>query len=178
MDGVWGVAAVSYSTAFNPRNKEFVYSFAVSDSIYTFDPATGKQKAFYAASRYVDEPILPMSKPDNAHDLEYALETPYYHAVIYDEYRDVYYRFVRHSIPFKDEITGERHEFYEKPISIIVLDKNMKIIGETKLAEHLFLDYIYYVTDRGLYISTGNPGNEELAEDKAGFIGFTLNTGQ
>jgi hypothetical protein len=171
--GVWGVAAVSYSSAFNPGLGDFIYSFAISDSLYTFNPNTKERKSYFAGSSFIKSRVLPMNKPENSHDLEYALETPYYNAIVYDRYRNVYYRFVRHSISFKDD-AGDPREFHEKPLSIIVLDKDMNILGETALPANTFLDYIYFVTTNGLYISNGNPENPGLEEDYACFIGFEL----
>lgn len=169
--GVWGVASVSYSTTFNKDYQRFIYSFAISDSLDIFEPKSGKRWRRFAGSRFINSRILPMSKPDNSHDLEYALETPYYGGVIYDKFQNLYYRFVRHSIPFKDE-RGEINGFHEKPISVILLDKDLEVIGETMLRNNVFLDYIYFVTKDGLFISEGNPENSELKEDIAVFTCF------
>lgn len=173
--GVWGVAAVSYSTAYHPQSRNFVYSFAISDSIFSFNPISEKRMSYFAGSRFLKSRIDPMSKPDPSQDLRYALETPYYHAIVFDPYRKVYYRFVRHAIPYKDQKTGEVNAFHKKPISILVLNEKMEILGEDMLPNDTFLDYIYFVTPRGLYLSTGNPENKNLKEDFAEFIGFQLN---
>lgn len=173
--GVWGVAAVSYSTAYNAQSGDFIYSFAISDSVFTFNPVSGKRMAYYAGSRFIKSRINPMSKPDPSMDLQYALETPYYQGIVYDSYRNVYYRLVLHAISYRDTQTGEVNAFHEKPISILVLDDKMRILGEAMLPKNVFLDYIYFVTPGGLYLSTGNPANQRLAEDYAEFIGFLLN---
>ena len=173
MKGVWGVASVSYSTTFNHDSPKFVYSFAISDSVDIFEPKSGKRWRRFAGSRFINSQILPMSKPDNSHDLEYALETPYYGGVIYDKFQDMYYRFVRHAVPYKDE-KGEINDFHEKPISVILLDKDLNVIGETMLRNNVFLDYIYFVTKDGLFISEGNPENSELKEDVSVFSCFKV----
>jgi len=172
-NGVWGVTGITYSTTFNPLKKEFIYSFTISDSLVVFDPETNKSKRYYAGSRFIKSKIRPMSKPENNHDLEYALETPYYKGIIYDKYRDMYYRFVIHSIPYKDE-TGEINGFHEKPVSVILLDKDLSVMGETKLPDNIFLNHIYFVAKDGLFISNGNPENPELKEDFAVFTCFKV----
>jgi hypothetical protein len=173
-NGVWGVAAVNYATDYNPITKDFIYSFAISDSLYTYNTGTLEKEAHLATSKFIGTRIKPMPKPDNEHDLEYALETPYYHAIIYDKYRDVYYRFVRHSISFIDDKSGKPNGFHEKPISIIVLDKDFNRIGETTLVADTFLDYIYFLTKDGLFISNGNFENPDLDEDQMVFTCFQL----
>jgi|GEM_PF-1189703 len=171
--GVWGVASVNYSTTFNESSELFVYSFAISDSLTVFDLESDLTKRVFAGSKSITADIKPMPVPENSYDLEYALETPYYGGVVYDEYRNVYYRFVRHAISNKDS-NGETNEFHEKPISIIILDKDFQRLGEVRLADNVFLDYIYFVSKDGLFVSNGNPENKDLVEDFAVFSCFQL----
>lgn len=172
-DGVWGVTGVSFSTAYNKNKKKFIYSFAILDSLVTYDPDTKKRESFYAGSRFIEAKINPMEIPDNAHDLEYALTTPYYGAIVYDHYRDVYYRFVKHAIDYKDA-DGQVNEFHEKPISIIMLDKNFNILGEKMLPKDKFVDFLYFVATEGLFVSTGNPANPNLNQDIAEYVCFKI----
>lgn len=171
--GVWGVAATNFSTVFNPRLNKFVYSFAISDSLVVYDHHTNSIERFNARSRLITKSLLPMKKPLNEHDLEYALETPYYGAIVYDKYRNLYFRFVRHSISFKND-KGETNQFHMKPLSVIILDDSFNIIGESKLEENKYLDYIYFVTEEGFYISNGNPENPKLEDDAAVFTCFRI----
>lgn len=171
--GVWGVTATNFSTTFNPQLNKFVYSFAISDSLVLYNPYNNSSKRFNARSKLITGSLQPMIKPLNEHDLEYALETPYYGAIIYDKYRNLYYRFVSHSIPYKNH-NGEINRFHMKPLSVIILDDNFNILGEIKLEENTYLDYIYFVSKEGLYISNGNPENPKLEDDFAVFTCFKV----
>lgn len=173
--GVWGVAGVSYSTTYNATINKFVYSFAVHDSLVTYDPIIKKRESFFSGSRFVRKKAEPMPKPSNAHDLEYALKTPYYSSIIYDQYRKVYYRFVKHSMEYKDA-AGRVHEFHEKPLSVIILNGNFEILGEKMLATNRYVDFLYFVTEEGLFVSNGNPANPDLNEDFAEYTCFKIDS--
>ena len=92
---------------------------------------------------------------------------------MYDKYRDVYYRKVRHPYelkanesPFEDP-TG-------REFSIIIFDKDLNIIGETKIPGNKYLYKMSFVGRDGLYISENNEANPEFDEDKLVFACFKL----
>lgn len=116
---VWGVNATNFSTTYNGAN--FIYSYVISDSLY-FVEKSGLSKGFLAKTKFSKKSILPMQKTSYDNDLEYVLGNIQYAGIVYDKYRDVYYRFVKHPLPYKND-NGEINSFHSKPISIIVLNK-------------------------------------------------------
>jgi hypothetical protein len=165
---VWGVNATNFSTTYNGAN--FIYSFAISDSLYLVEKS-GSLKGFLANTKLSNKSILPMLKPNNNYDLEYVLENIQYSGIIYDKYRDVYYRFVMHPIPYKDD-NGGINNFHSKPISIVLLNKSLEIIGETKLEDNKFTLSMYFVGKEGLFVSNSNPDNNLIDENFAEFTIF------
>lgn len=167
---VWGVNATNFSTTYD--GTDFIYSYAISDSIHIAGEH-GKQQAFFAGTSYSDKPILPMSNGSFENDLEYVLGNIQYDGIAFDAYRQVYYRFVKLPLDYKDE-TGKINNFHSKPLSVIILDDSFRVIGETKLEDHKYVSYMYFVGKEGLYVSNANPLNEKIDEDAMEFTLFKL----
>ena len=94
---------------------------------------------------------------------------------MYDKYRDVYYRFAEmpceladNEDPY-DEFVPRVREF-----SVIILDKDFRIIGETKFPGKKYFYKMSFVGRDGLYISENNLANPEFDEDKLVFACFKL----
>jgi hypothetical protein len=173
-EGVWGVAAVNYSTDYNSLKEEFIYSFSISDSIYV-SKVDGTHRSGYLSKTYEKKATQkPMERPENKYDLEYALGATYYDGIIYDRYRDVYYRFVRQPLEIENMEKINFYDFHRKPISVIILDADFKKIGETELEDDVYQSFMYFLTKEGLFVSKGNPNNPNLIEEEANFTCFTL----
>jgi hypothetical protein len=92
---------------------------------------------------------------------------------MYDKYRNVYYRFVEHPCELaKDE--GYMDEPKAREFSVIILDKDFQIIGETKFPGNKYFIRMSFVGRDGLYISENNLANPDFDEDKLVFACFKL----
>ena len=92
---------------------------------------------------------------------------------MYDKYRDVYYRFVE--LPY--ELKQNESPFDDpkgREFSIIIIDKDFNIIGETKFPGNKYFYKMSFVGRDGLYISENNLANPEFDEDKLVFACFKL----
>ena len=98
---------------------------------------------------------------------------PKYHNIMYDKYRDVYYRIAEFPYEFKanespfDDPKG-------REFSVIVFDKDFNIIGETKFPGNKYFYKMSFVGRDGLYISENNLANPEFDENKLVFACFKL----
>jgi len=98
---------------------------------------------------------------------------PKYHNIMYDKYRDVYYRIAEFPYEFKanespfDDPKG-------REFSVIIFDKDFNIIGETKFPGNKYFYKMSFVGRDGLYISENNLANPEFDENKLVFACFTL----
>ena len=61
-----------------------------------------------------------------------------------------------------------------KKFSIIILDKNFNIIGETLFPEGIYNSYVFFVHKDGLYISKDYQMNYDQSEDFLTFELFNL----
>lgn len=89
--------------------------------------------------------------------LKRTCELPTYGNIIYDKYRQVYYRFAFPEVEMEEErdYLGIYHNG-RKQFSIIILDKDMNIIGETLFPEYTYNPYLLFIRKDGLYMSTSH----------------------
>ena len=94
------------------------------------------------------------------------LESDSYENFIYDIYRDVFYRFFLPKIDVNDYNLSPRSIFSRRPmIGVMVLDKDLKILGEFNFLNHEIENRNYFVGKKGLYVSTNNPNRDDFDEN-------------
>ena len=148
---------------YNYRDEMFVISFPADNNIYVKDINGYDMFVYYGGSRYVDEikyfnqsKFLPISSVDKT---KHFVENHSYGNMLYDSYRDVYYRMVELKTQYEGRL-GWRKEF-----SVIILNSSFEIIGETFIGKcNLNCRYSMFVTERGLHIP--QEGNEEQLKFK------------
>ena len=87
------------------------------------------------------------------------LSSYYYRAIIYDKYKNIYYRIIEH--PWINYNPNERP--WKKPLSIIIYDSNFQFLGETKLAEEYNLSANnFIITKEGLLIRKETNNEDEI----------------
>lgn len=169
------MAGVAYSKCFN--GSDFIYAFAYSNDIHkvSLDDHT-KIIAVEAKSQYANEVKVPRAMADDFQTMikeqcEYAA----YGNIIYDKYRKVYYR-----IFYPNSELGVERDYLEllrsgrKQFSIIVLNENLEVMGETLLPEYTFNPNLYLVLEDGLYLSTNNIKNLHYTDDELCFQKINL----
>lgn len=139
-----------FSRIFN--GKEFIYSFYTSEDIIVTSVDHSDIKRIKVKSKYIDSPAEKQESSEKGPKLN--LELARYGDLIYDSYRDVYYRFAYPKTTLEDNIRWWGKAVYgRKKISVIILDKDFHIIGETLFPESIYNSYVFFVHKDGLYIS-------------------------
>ena len=95
---------------------------------------------------------------------------PHYHHLMYDKYRKVFYRFALMPDDNIKPFSNNPHQSF----SIIILNKDYEIIGETKFPGNTYAHHLCLVGKKGLYISENNENNPQFDENKLVFRCFTL----
>ncbi len=151
--GNWGGGILRWVYSdFNEKENSFVIGFPISHFIDVLDIGTKRMERHYAGSRKF-RVVLPFSndKSDNPgarEAMEYVARTDSYANVLYDPWRNLYYRIAELSIPDKTVLPG-----FKKDISVIILDKNFKKVGETEIANAgRNFRYGTFVSHRGLMV--------------------------
>lgn len=162
-----------FSYDFNDCKNRLVCSFINYDSLMVCDDLCSV-KWYDGKSRYLKEkrPKL-IEASGGIQAIAEAKEEGFYYHVMYDKYRDVYYRFVEHPCEL-----GENEGYMDDPkareFSVIIFDKDFRIIGETKFPGNKYFIRMSFVGRDGLYISENNLANPDFDEDKLVFACFKL----
>ena len=125
-------------------------------------------------SRYLDRmrPIL-KEDADGYIGIKEAVEAASYSHIMYDKYRDIYYRFAE----MPCELGLNEYVYNDakaREFSVIIFDKDFRIIGETKFPGNKYFYKMSFIGRDGLYISENNEANPEFDENKLVFACFGL----
>lgn len=94
------------------------------------------------------------------------LESDRYELLLYDQFRAVFYRFYFAGIDVNDFEVHYRELYSNRPkIGLLVLDTNLKIIGNHLFDTHQIEPWNYFVGRKGLYVSTNNPNRDDFDEN-------------
>lgn len=161
--GTMAGTGLNYNRCFD--GKHFVYSFYYTDVVYVADINHQNIEEYIIKSVYVDGVEVPNRKLTTSRDVQkYNVEHSRYGRIHYDKYRDVYYRIVYPANNY-DEKSSDILRLGKKNFSIIILDKEFNIIGETLFPDDLYVPELLFVTKEGLFISTNNERNSEFDEE-------------
>jgi hypothetical protein len=157
-----------YSTFDDSDN--LVVSFPADHNLYKINLANKQVSKYYAGSKYIDSiPSLQLRKKD-FHDKwfmnTYFGSNPSYSTIIFDKFRQVYYRFV--DLPIKD-YNEDIKERSVKPFNIVILGKNMEWLGEMKIPQLTHSRIAFFVSKQGLHLR-----KYENNEDNMTFSVFQL----
>ena len=168
IDGGYG-----FSYDYNYKENRLICGFFGYDSLMVTDDL--KHIRWYnAKSRYLKsmKPKLGNAMAGINSIIEFC-ETPKYWHIMYDKYRNVYYRFAE--MPYK---LAPNESPYDEPkgkeFSVIVLNADFEIIGETKFPGKKYFYKMSFVGREGLYISENNLENPQFDENKLVFTCFKI----
>ena len=158
---------------YNYKDKRLVCAFIEFDSLLVTDDM--KNVRWYnGKSRYLKKmrPIL-KEGVDGFMGIKEAVEAASYSHIMYDKYRDIYYRFAE----MPCELGPNEYVYNDakaREFSVIIFDKDFRIIGETKFPGNKYFYKMSFIGRDGLYISENNEANPEFDENKLVFACFGL----
>jgi hypothetical protein len=156
----------------------FVYSFYFEEAITVASPDHSDVQKIPAKSKYIKQ-INPREKrPDDMFlGAKRQCEAPFYGNLIHDPYRNVYYR-VAYPGTEMEELEGRTYiDIFttgRKRFSIIILDKDFNIIGETLFPDYKYCSVSMFVEEEGLYIRSNHFMDPDFVDNKLMFTCFEL----
>lgn len=141
-----------YSTKTSERQKVLI-SHPISHDVFLIDVKSEVVESYYAGSKFVDKipsyntsfSFINLDRNVN----KYFAENHSYANVLYDMYENVYYRVAE----IKTKIDGQ--DKWNKKISIIILNSEFQIIGETYIGSVGKSNrYTMFVNEKGLHLQT------------------------
>jgi hypothetical protein len=166
---------LDFSRCFN--GSEFIYSFFFEESVVVTSPDHTQIRRIPAKSKYIDRINDPHEKrpADPIRGARRVCEAAFYGSLLYDSYRDVYYR-----IAYPETEMEANQDYIElwqtgrKRFSIMILDHDFNIIGETLFPDYLYKSHELFVGKEGLYICDSHVKNPGFDEDVLSFRCFEL----
>lgn len=159
----WGGGLTYRLAYYDLCSESIVVSFPASHNLVKYSLLTGEQTSSYAGSsaiEYIKSFPYPKDNPiDEEKAWEWYMNNPSYEGVLYDKYLDRYYRIARLPVKTfdKDEVGNN------KPIVIIILDKNLQYIGEVNLPDETrFFPTNCFVSEEGFNIQVLTDNEDKL----------------
>ncbi len=159
----------NFSRVFN--GKEFVYGWHKDENLYLMHKDSLSIHDFFTVkSKYVEKTFnesflgdIDENEKLNRFDCLQSL----YRNLIYDPYRQVYYRLVLHRFT-EDELLSNPNECedYTRPLSIMEISSDFKLKQELKLPAKTYNPDVFVVSPEGFYLSINNPYNENSNENE------------
>ena len=154
--------------------KNFIYSFYVDEDILVTSIDHAEVKRIKAKSKYINTPDEKLDFESESAPIK-VLTLARYGDLIHDPYREVYYRFAYHKTELENNVNWWGKIVYgRKKFSVIILDKDFQIIGETLFPEAIYNSCVFFVEKEGLYISRDYQMNYDQSEDFMTFELFKL----
>jgi hypothetical protein len=113
-------------------NGSLLYSFPASHDLYISDYNSGEYKKVYGGGNNANTIRSIDREAKNTQDelvVAHYLQQDMYAAVLYDKFRNIYYRFLLKGVPGATFSTPKE----EKTIIIIIMDENFNYLGETNI---------------------------------------------
>lgn len=159
------------SRCFN--GKDFIYSFYYDENLYIQKTTQKNWIKKKTKSSYINKVVVPDDYGKIS--LKEMCEIPNYGNILYDPYREVYYRITYPKTTIDNEIRPmELMDFGRKNFSILILDKELNVIGETLFPDYTYNSTLMFIREDGLYISESHYLNPNYSDDILSFRRFEL----
>ena len=154
----------SMSRSFN--GKELVYSFGMDESLYVVSLDDGNVAKYSAKSCFIDKLKIPKVSEDLSVVAKRLCEYPFYGSIYYDKYRRLYYRVAYPQEDYdKEENFVDLWQFGRGKFSIIVLNEDFEVLGETLFPAFSYRSDLVLILEDGVYLSTSHFKREDYSDD-------------
>ncbi len=135
------------------RDSFSIVSFPCEEKMFELNRFTNNITSIYEKSIYqtAKASALDRSLSDSREEkMRHLTTVPYYSQILYDPYRELYYRFFLKNITLKNK-DGKYNTFKDKGIVLMVINKEFVVLNEYELNNNLN-PYFSFVTKEGLFI--------------------------
>lgn len=146
----------------------FIYSFRFDENLFVVSPGGELTQKVKVKSKYIDKLYILDRVPNDF--VKKLCEIPFYGNLIYDKYRDVYYRFVYPETELgPNDNAMDIWQLGRTKFSIMILNKDFEVIGETLFPENTYASNHFFIREDGLYLSTSFIKNPNFSDDELRF---------
>ncbi|MES2372927.1 MAG: DUF4221 family protein [Bacteroidota bacterium] len=166
---LWGDNFHDFYPVYNDKLKNIVISFPIMHTVSVYNPG-GSVAEYYAGSTRVPQ-VTPLRFASDKTALvkmedvtNYMSQRCYTH-MIYDPYRDLYYRLVTSSIPAKDFNAARSLAYQREPFPVVILNGAMQKVGELDFDANKYAVTSLFVSPEGLCLPLKKSGDESMIFD-------------
>jgi hypothetical protein len=152
----WSNVGCIVTTTYKSPNQIF-YNFPMYENIISYSLINNETKEIHLPrSKYIKD-FPPPIFANNWKELRqsyirtYWIDKPSYQQLIFDKYRNLFYRIVYHSQPLNDS-SGNYNDDFTRNWSIMVFDESFKFINEQFFEGRKYQPFFTFVTSDGLII--------------------------
>jgi len=141
---------------------QLVYAFAVDHSLYIYNndslikPIQAKSKYFTKATPYPDDSLGHFSFKK-----KYWVTESRYEKLIYDTYRDLYYKIVTHATEYENEDGMTVKSVSDKPWSVMIINADFEVLDEIIFDQNIYTYYYFIPTAKGILVSKKKDKSEK-----------------
>lgn len=156
----------------------FVAYFLPAHEVQVYSHAGKLLRRLKIKSKYVPEIISGFIQkegdtPDLEDEQKYNMQNPFYVKMFSNENGSYHYRIVKHAADLKYP-DGKPRNFYDRPFSVMILDKEFNLIDEVPLDGKTYDFFQSFAWTDKLYISLNNPLNPAFSDDKMQLAVFQI----
>lgn len=155
---------LSYAS-FAGGSDQLVVSLPSNHDLYTYNTRTRKQQRISARSQFLPDEFPSFDAQDAGNYYSYLAVQPMYLGILYDPYRNLYYRIAKLPAGEYQSHIEERtavYSRYKHQFSIMVLDEAFNVLGEQLLPADTYNNRNIAVIEDGLLISKMHPFNHSI----------------
>jgi hypothetical protein len=166
---LWGDNLHNFYPVHNDKLQKIVISFPVMHTVSIYKPG-GNLEEYYAGSTKVQQ-VAPLrfagdkTKIVKMEELKNYMSQRSYTHIVYDHYRDLYYRLVTSSIPANDIDAARSPAYQREPFPIVILNGAMQKVGEMDFDGNKYAVTSLFVSPQGLCLPLKKSGDESMLFD-------------
>ncbi len=164
---IWNDGKKTEDFYWTDRNDTIIVSPQTDHRLWLISKKEGKLLGYKnAKSKYVKNFQIIDKLPEGDRGIIENVASDSYQLIKYDQYRDVFYRLFFVGVNWEDYNISYRDLFSNRPkVGVMVLDKNLRIIGEHIFEDHYMQNWNCFVGKQGLYVSTNNSLRNDFDEN-------------
>jgi hypothetical protein len=156
---------------------KYVYSFYLQNKVHQISES-GQYETFPCKSKHSRNKLTPVGPSENLKEqIISSIKNPRYYSLVYDKWNKLYYRFF---YPGNDKIEKDKSlDYYwalkdnPEQFSVMILNDDLKVIGETLIPENTCNPFMYFINEDGLHFAL-HVNHPDFDPDYLKFARFTV----
>ncbi|MFN3997748.1 DUF4221 family protein [Algoriphagus sp.] len=160
----FSIYAAVHSRVLNDIGK-LVYSWGALDSLVIVNSNWDIEKKVFSRSKFKSKDFPETPNASLEQELEAVIGNGYYGRVMFDPFRNLYYRFYHIGRTYSSETDNSIASIFKNDFSVLVYNQDFEFLSETKFEGKTYDFYQAFIGQKGLYLPKLNQFYDKLNED-------------